>query len=248
MSRLSEIDQSDADSHAGSHKRRDKRCHIAAPLLEKALVQSLEQHQVSIDLKGNALSADHLEESHPPLDGVQRDDLQAEVEKRLRAIEAVDDQEGNGEVGIFRISHLGGHRYAGVMIVSSSSSRASIVLTSTADLLPLWRNPILRTRLPARDPCRRQGDDPRRQDLAGPPSFCGKCGATGLVGRRAGDGKREGCQGCLSKKGQEFVNVVDGDSLYSRTFARSRNREMTHSHHSIAGNILPLHKSHKFRS
>ncbi|GHJ88293.1 hypothetical protein NliqN6_4695 [Naganishia liquefaciens] len=100
-----------------SHKRRDKRCHIAAPLLEKALIHSLEQHQVSIDLKGDSLSADHLEESHPPLDDVPRDDLQAEIEKRLRAIEAVDDEDGNGEVGIFRISHLGGHRYAGVMII-----------------------------------------------------------------------------------------------------------------------------------
>ena len=124
-----ELIGSDANGLAGSHKRRDKRCHIAAPLLEKALVHSLEQHQVSIDLKGNALSADHLEESHPPLDGVQQSDLQAEVEKRLRAIEAVNDQEGNGEVGIFRISHLGGHRYAGVMIVSPSSPRASIDLT-----------------------------------------------------------------------------------------------------------------------
>ena len=82
------------------------------------MIHSLEQHQVSIDLKGDSLSADHLEESHPPLDDVPRDDLQAEIEKRLRAIEAVDDEDGNGEVGIFRISHLGGHRYAGVMIVS----------------------------------------------------------------------------------------------------------------------------------
>lgn len=84
------------------------------------MVHSLEQHQVSVDLKGDSLSADHLEEAHPALNGVPRAELEQEVEQRLRAIEAVDDQEGNGEVGIFRISHLGGHRYAGVMIVSLS--------------------------------------------------------------------------------------------------------------------------------
>ncbi|KAJ9115905.1 hypothetical protein QFC22_005048 [Naganishia vaughanmartiniae] len=100
-----------------SHKRRDKRCHIAAPLLEKALCQSLEQHHVSVDLKGHSLSADHLEEVFPPLDQVPTDELPSEVERRLRAIDAVDDEQGNGEVGIFRISHLGGHRYAGVMII-----------------------------------------------------------------------------------------------------------------------------------
>lgn len=102
----------------GSHKRRDKRCHIAAPLLEKALCQSLEEHHVSVDLKGNSLSADHLEEAFPSLDQIPTDELPSEVERRLRAIDAVDDEQGNGEVGIFRISHLGGHRYAGVMIVS----------------------------------------------------------------------------------------------------------------------------------
>ncbi|KAJ9107699.1 hypothetical protein QFC21_001159 [Naganishia friedmannii] len=101
----------------GSHKRRDKRCHIAAPLLEKALCQSLEEHHVSVDLQGHSLSADHLEQAFPPLDQIPTDELPIEVEKRLRAIDAVDDAQGNGEVGIFRISHLGGHRYAGVMII-----------------------------------------------------------------------------------------------------------------------------------
>ncbi|KAJ9121387.1 hypothetical protein QFC24_004725 [Naganishia onofrii] len=100
-----------------SHKRRDKRCHIAAPILEKALCQSLEEHHVSVDLKGNSLSADHLEEAFPSLDQIPTDELPSEVERRLRAIDAVDDEQGNGEVGIFRISHLGGHRYAGVMII-----------------------------------------------------------------------------------------------------------------------------------
>ncbi|KAJ9108583.1 hypothetical protein QFC19_002299 [Naganishia cerealis] len=101
----------------GSHKRRDKRCHIAAPLLEKALVHSLEEHHVSVDLQGHSLSADHLEESFPSLDQIPTDQLSSEMDRRLRAIEAVDDEQGNGEVGIFRISHLGGHRYAGVMII-----------------------------------------------------------------------------------------------------------------------------------
>lgn len=41
----------------------------------------------------------------------------AEAARRLSEIEAVGGGEG-GEVGIFNINHLGGHRYAGVMLVS----------------------------------------------------------------------------------------------------------------------------------
>lgn len=45
------------------------------------------------------------------------EDRRIEVERRRETIEGVDGGNG-GEVGIFNINHLGGHRYAGVMLVS----------------------------------------------------------------------------------------------------------------------------------
>lgn len=52
----------------------------------------------------------------------------AEAARRLGEIESVGGGEG-GEVGIFNINHLGGHRYAGVMLVSCPSI-ANAELTS----------------------------------------------------------------------------------------------------------------------
>jgi hypothetical protein len=57
------------------------------------------------------------------LDGRSLEDLEGteeerkeHVEKQRKNIEGVDGGSG-GEVGIFNINHLGGHRYAGVMLV-----------------------------------------------------------------------------------------------------------------------------------
>ena len=101
--------------HVGSHKRRDKRCHIAAPLLRAAFHTVLEKHDISIDETGASLACpegEALEE----LDVTDKE-RDAEAARRLSEIESVGGGEG-GEVGIFNINHLGGHRYAGVMLVS----------------------------------------------------------------------------------------------------------------------------------
>jgi hypothetical protein len=100
---------------SGSHKRRDKRCHIAAPLLRAAFHTVLEKHDISIDETGSSLACPDgpaLEE----LD-MSNEERNAEDARRLCEIESVGGGEG-GEVGIFDINHLGGHRYAGVMLVS----------------------------------------------------------------------------------------------------------------------------------
>jgi hypothetical protein len=88
------------------------------------LIQELESFHVHTDLKGDSLNPHHLSDIHPSLSNIA-DPLEREEEreKRVRAIEGLEDESGNGEVGIFRISHLGGHRYAGVMIVSLSARR-----------------------------------------------------------------------------------------------------------------------------
>ena len=99
----------------GSHKRRDKRCSIAAPLLRAALVTCLEKHDVTVDETGGSL----INLSETAVEDVEGTDEQraAEIEKQKKGIEGVDGGDG-GEVGIFNINHLGGHRYAGVMLVS----------------------------------------------------------------------------------------------------------------------------------
>ena len=58
--------------------------------------------------------------TEPPLEDVAGGEAgrDAEVSKRIKAIDGVNGGDG-GEVGIFNINHLGGHRYAGVMMVSS---------------------------------------------------------------------------------------------------------------------------------
>ncbi|WWD09620.1 hypothetical protein V865_007748 [Kwoniella europaea PYCC6329] len=97
-----------------SHKRRDKRCHIAAPLLRSALHTVLSKYDIDIDEDGSSLS--HLD--GPPLEEIEGTDQEREEEvgKRIEGIEGVQGGEG-GQVGIFNINHLGGHRYAGVMII-----------------------------------------------------------------------------------------------------------------------------------
>ena len=113
----------------GSHKRRDKRCHIAGPLLRAALHTTLSKHGITIDETGSSLT--HL--TGPPLEQLEGTDLDREVEvgKRISEIPGVLGGDG-GEVGIFNINHLGGHRYAGVMIVCRVS-RIFILLSLFQD-------------------------------------------------------------------------------------------------------------------
>lgn len=100
---------------SGSHKRRDKRCHIAAPLLRSALHAVLEKHDISIDETGSSLAC-FDGEALEDLDGSD-EERDAEAQRRIQEIDGVSGGPG-GEVGIFNINHLGGHRYAGVMLVS----------------------------------------------------------------------------------------------------------------------------------
>ncbi len=83
----------------------------------QALVQELEARDVTVDLNGESLSCADLSDAGPSLSSLQPSTLASELDARLRSIPHVDDTTGGGQVGIFRISHLGGHRYAGVMII-----------------------------------------------------------------------------------------------------------------------------------
>lgn len=129
-------------------------------------MHELEQHHVTIDTQGDSLNPHHLEDLHPALNETGSNENEAEErETRLRAIEGLGDEEGNGEVGIFKISHLGGHRYSGVMIVGPSARwltemnlSLTLVPPLVADPLPIGCHAVLRTSQPERYPSRRQGD------------------------------------------------------------------------------------------
>lgn len=101
---------------SGSHKRRDKRCHIAAPLLRSALHTVLAKHDIGIDETGASLA----QLDGPAIEDMGEDEREMETRRRMAGIEGIGGGEG-GEVGIFNINHVGGHRYAGVMLVSANA-------------------------------------------------------------------------------------------------------------------------------
>ena len=63
------------DRSPGSHKRRDKRCHIASPLLRSALHTCLSAHDIAIDETGSSLA--HL--PGPPLELMSGTDTEREA-------------------------------------------------------------------------------------------------------------------------------------------------------------------------
>ncbi|KAF9221906.1 hypothetical protein BS17DRAFT_841748 [Gyrodon lividus] len=90
-----------------SHKRRDKRCAIAAPILEKTFIEYLENegweaHTELEDLSGS-----------PSLEASLNIDLDPETafETRLKALR------DERKVLILRNSHIGGHKFAGNVII-----------------------------------------------------------------------------------------------------------------------------------
>lgn len=99
-----------------SHKRRDKRCHIVAPILADAFISALHSRKVHVDDHGEALSVEGSDaiESWQGDEAEKAERWKSELAKAARG----EDQEGEaGSVGVFRISHSGGHRYAGTCIV-----------------------------------------------------------------------------------------------------------------------------------
>ncbi|KAK4050373.1 hypothetical protein OIV83_003442 [Microbotryomycetes sp. JL201] len=90
-----------------SHKRRDKRCHIAAPLLVEQFHRHLHRHDMEVDERGDDIHCpeDASIESWP-VDG--RDNR---FDEELQGVKS------SQRVGLFHISHIGGHRYAGNVII-----------------------------------------------------------------------------------------------------------------------------------
>ncbi|KAG8829543.1 hypothetical protein FRC17_006427, partial [Serendipita sp. 399] len=96
-----------------SHRRVDNRCHISSIKLEAAFRQELESHQWEVDLD---LRDD--EEMDPPLEEVTGSDEEKEkaLVERLRDA-ATGAQHGQKLALIVKVSHIGGHNYAGNVIL-----------------------------------------------------------------------------------------------------------------------------------
>lgn len=112
----------------GSHKTRDKRCYIASNALRPAFIDCFEKNNIAVDEVGKSLANLCERPALETLEG-DNDEREEEVGRQIEAIEGV---HGGpcGEVGLFNINHLGGHRYAGVLLVSF------LLLLLTQILLP----------------------------------------------------------------------------------------------------------------
>ncbi|KAH9844197.1 Sucrase/ferredoxin-like-domain-containing protein [Rhodofomes roseus] len=93
-----------------SHKRRDNRCAIAAPKLEHTFTAALEREgwEVHTQVEDPSLSGPPLEEF-----AGSEEELNAEIEKRLKA------SAESKRVLVIRNSHMGGHKFAGNVIINT---------------------------------------------------------------------------------------------------------------------------------
>lgn len=95
-------------AHVGSHKRRDNRCAIAAPKLEHTFTAALEREGWEV----------HTQVEDPSLSGPPLEDLTGtEEEKRAKIEKRLKDAAEHKRVLIIRNSHMGGHKFAGNVIV-----------------------------------------------------------------------------------------------------------------------------------
>ncbi|KDE06888.1 hypothetical protein MVLG_02776 [Microbotryum lychnidis-dioicae p1A1 Lamole] len=91
-----------------SHKRRDKRCHIAAPLLINQFHHHLAEHDLEMDERGDSLGSS----DERPLEAWPLEERESKMDEALKGVRI-----GEGRVGVFKCSHIGGHRYAGNVII-----------------------------------------------------------------------------------------------------------------------------------
>ncbi|KXN87889.1 Altered inheritance of mitochondria protein 32 [Leucoagaricus sp. SymC.cos] len=92
-----------------SHKKRDNRCGIAAPKLEHAFIRSLEHHGWDADTRLECPSYTY---------GSPLEDLAVTVEQREEIIQTqLKESAISKRALIVKVSHIGGHKYAGNCII-----------------------------------------------------------------------------------------------------------------------------------
>ncbi|KAF9653407.1 hypothetical protein BDM02DRAFT_3087627 [Thelephora ganbajun] len=110
-----------------SHKRRDNRCHIAAPVLEHEFIHSLQRHNWTVDTN---LDHDHFHDVLPP----SKPSTAAASEVNLDQREAEEEDSEGGisprtlldlkRVLIIRNSHVGQHKFAGNVIICTPAGQS----------------------------------------------------------------------------------------------------------------------------
>ncbi|KZT62952.1 hypothetical protein CALCODRAFT_425606 [Calocera cornea HHB12733] len=95
-----------------SHKRRDNRCHIVAPKLLQSFTSQLEYEGWQVDHNIDE-NYDDWGDSLESITGLTPEEREMIVEKRLADPQRLD----NKRVLILRSSHVGGHKYAGNVIL-----------------------------------------------------------------------------------------------------------------------------------
>ncbi|KAL4081924.1 Sucrase/ferredoxin-like-domain-containing protein [Scleroderma yunnanense] len=94
-----------------SHKRRDKRCAVAAPVLEKSFTQCLEHEGWEVHTDLEDLSSKPTLESLLSSRTPEGQDLEAVYQSQLRTLG------GEHKALILRSSHIGGHKFAGNVVI-----------------------------------------------------------------------------------------------------------------------------------
>ncbi|KAG8758886.1 hypothetical protein FRC14_007151 [Serendipita sp. 396] len=96
-----------------SHRRRDNRCHIAALKLETAFCRELESRKWEVDH-----NLREEEEMNPPLEELTGSEQEKEEELNRRLRDAATGTDNGQKLAlILKISHIGGHKYAGNVIL-----------------------------------------------------------------------------------------------------------------------------------
>ncbi|GAA5884560.1 hypothetical protein JCM16303_000028 [Sporobolomyces ruberrimus] len=91
-----------------SHKKRDRRCSIAAPLLANQFHHHLSKHDIHVDETGEDL------ESGAPLE--EWEGTPEEKEKRFET-NLQETSKASERVGVFMVSHIGGHKFSGNVVI-----------------------------------------------------------------------------------------------------------------------------------
>ncbi|KAA1466308.1 hypothetical protein DENSPDRAFT_831116 [Dentipellis sp. KUC8613] len=122
-----------------SHRRRDVRCAVAAPKLERAFSETLEREGWEVHT--------HLDEpTGPPLEEFNdsEDAKEAEMQRRLQEL----DDDLPKRALILKTSHIGGHKYAGnIIIYMPQGAGVWYGRVSTHEVEPIVRTTILDGRI-----------------------------------------------------------------------------------------------------
>lgn len=98
-----------------SHKKRDRRCHITADPIISALTHAIEELGDSwhVDRRGDE------ESLFEPYRITPNDTEESIIERKKELIKSRKDDDGDSEkhVGIFKVSHVGGHKFAAQVII-----------------------------------------------------------------------------------------------------------------------------------